>query len=62
VGLFGGLFDAPEWVLRLSPFADVPALTAEGAADGAPLLAVGGLALVAAALAFPALRRRDFPV
>lgn len=55
-GLFGGLFDPPEWTLDLSPFANIPPLPSD---DWVPVVLVGAVALAAAALAFPAFRRRD---
>lgn len=55
-GLFGGLFDAPDWALKLSPFANVPALPSD---DWVPTLVVGAIAVALAALAFPVFRRRD---
>lgn len=57
-GMFGALLGLPEWALRLSPFAWVPAL------PGAPLdtAPLAGLAVLAAALTVAGLagfRRRD---
>jgi len=55
-GLFGGLFGAPEWTENLSPLTTVPSLPTE---DWVPTIIVGGVAVVATALAALAFRRRD---
>lgn len=55
-GVFGGLFDPPEWVLELSPFANVPALPSD---ELLPLAVLGAIAVVLAVLALAAFRRRN---
>lgn len=58
-GLFGALFGAPDWALRLSPYFDVPALPADDTTDWGPLVVVALLAVVAGVLALATFRRRD---
>ncbi|AEG43022.1 ABC transporter permease [Isoptericola variabilis] len=58
VGLFGGLFELPDWALRLSPFDWVPAPFVDDVAAGDTLV-LWGIAAVLLALAFVGFRRRD---
>lgn len=58
IGMFGGLFDLPEWAYRISPFDWVPTPFVETPTA----VGVGGLCAVAAGLlvaAFAGFRRRD---
>ena len=58
VGLFGGLFDLPGWVLDLSPFHVLPRLPAEPV-SWAALLGLTGVGLVLALVGDRLFRRRD---
>ncbi|WP_375387264.1 polyketide antibiotic transporter [uncultured Amnibacterium sp.] len=56
IGLFGGVLDLPDDVVRFSPVGSVPALPTD---DWGPTWAVGAAAVVLAALALLAIRRRQ---
>lgn len=58
LGEFGDLLDLPEWLVNLSPFAHLPALPG-GALEWTPLIALVGVAVVAAGAGIAALGRRD---
>lgn len=58
-GLFGALFDPPEWALRLSPFAAVPTLADVDAAEWGPLVIAAVVAVALVVVSFPLARRRD---
>lgn len=58
LGEFGDLLDLPEWLVNLSPFAHLPALPG-GALEWTPLIALAGVAVVAAGAGIAALGRRD---
>ncbi|MBZ2194544.1 ABC transporter permease [Occultella gossypii] len=58
VGMFGGLFELPDWALRLSPLDWVPAPFLEDVAVG-DVLGLWAVAIVLLALAFVGFRRRD---
>ncbi|MBO3747632.1 anibiotic ABC transporter efflux pump [Streptosporangiaceae bacterium NEAU-GS5] len=58
VTLLSGLIELPAWMKKLSPF-NIPALVPLQDVDATPLLAMGGAAVVAAALGLVAFRLRD---
>lgn len=57
-GLFGPLFEIPEWALRISPFASVPTVTDADPTAG-PLLALCAVAAGLLVVAVVGFRRRD---
>jgi ABC-2 type transport system permease protein len=58
IGVFGELFELPQWAVDLSPFQHVPQMPAEGFAL-APLLVLTAVAAALLALGFVGFRRRD---
>ena len=58
LGEFGDLLDLPDWLVDLSPFTYLPALPG-GALEWTPLIALVGVAVVAAGAGIAALGRRD---
>ena len=56
IGLFGGVLDLPDDVVRFSPVGSVPALPTD---DWVPTWTVAGVAVVLAVLALLAMRRRE---
>ncbi len=60
IGLFGDLFELPQWVRNVSPIEQTPSLPAE-AFRPLPFAMLVGTALVGAGVGVVALRRRDIP-
>jgi ABC-2 type transport system permease protein len=58
IGLFGELFDLPDWVIDLSPFQHVPGMPAQGF-DVVPLAVLTAIAAALVAAGLAGLRRRD---
>jgi ABC-2 type transport system permease protein len=58
IGVFGQLFELPQWAMDLSPFQHVPEMPAEGFSL-APLLVLTAVAAALLALGFVGFRRRD---
>ena len=58
IGVFGELFELPQWAVDLSPFQHVPQMPAVGFAL-APLLVLTAVAAALLALGFVGFRRRD---
>jgi ABC-2 type transport system permease protein len=58
IGLFGGLFELPDWAFRISPFDWVPTPFVDDVAAG-DLLVLWGAAAVLLVIAFVGFRRRD---
>jgi ABC-2 type transport system permease protein len=58
VGLFGQLFDLPDWLMDVSPFRHVPQMPAAGFSPGSALALVA-VAAGLIALGFAGFRRRD---
>ncbi|WP_165962881.1 ABC transporter permease [Occultella glacieicola] len=58
VGMFGGLFELPDWALRLSPFDWVPGPFLDDVAVG-DLIVLWAVAVALPVLAFVGFRRRD---
>lgn len=58
VGLFGGLFELPDWAFRLSPFDWVPTAFVDDVTAGDQLV-LWGAGVVLLVLAFAGFRRRD---
>lgn len=57
LSMFGGLFGLPEWIIDNTPFTAVPRVGEDFSA--APLIVIGGLALILAVLGLRRLRARD---
>ncbi|MCT1803183.1 ABC transporter permease [Kocuria carniphila] len=61
VAILGPLLSVPSWVTDLSPFHHVARLASDSAADAAALTWISTVAVLTAALAVAAFRRRDIP-
>jgi ABC-2 type transport system permease protein len=60
IGMFGPLFDLPQWVMDLSPFQHVPQIPAQDFSV-APVLVLTAVAAALLAAGFAGIRRRDIP-
>lgn len=61
VGELAPIFNAPDWVVKISPFGHVPKLPVEPMLWG-PVVALLGVAVALAVVGFVGFRRRDIPI
>jgi ABC-2 type transport system permease protein len=61
LGEFGPLFELPQWVMNVSPYAHVPRLPGTDITM-APVVTLVAVAAVLVAAGLVGLRRRDMPV